>query len=95
MNREETTLRLIYAAQPYNFITTMEAIMLFRKNIEPNCAYCKHASSAEPGTIICVKHGIQPDNHHCRRFKYDPLRRVPPKHKAMDFTQYDNVDYTL
>lgn len=69
--------------------------MLFRKNIDPHCGYCRFSAPAEPDTVICRKKGIRDACDHCRRFRYDPLRRVPPKPKLVDFTKYDKEDYSL
>jgi hypothetical protein len=69
--------------------------MLFRKDIEPNCCYCRHAQPAEEGTVICQKKGIRQDTQHCGRFRYDPLRRTPPKPLQADFSKYDNRDFSL
>lgn len=69
--------------------------MLFRKNIPPRCGYCKFGGAAEYGTVICRKKGIRQETDKCRKFKYDPLKRVPPKPAAVDFTKYDSRDYSL
>ncbi len=69
--------------------------MLFRKNIEPRCAYCKFAASAEPETVICRKYGIRKETEHCRKFRYDPMRRVPPRPVTVDFSKYDGQDFSL
>ena len=69
--------------------------MLFRKNIDPRCGYCRFSAPAEPDTVICRKKGIRDACDHCGRFRYDPLRRVPPKPKLVDFTKYDKEDFSL
>lgn len=69
--------------------------MLFRKDIEPRCTYCRYSAPAEPETVICRKKGVRSAGDHCRSFRYDPLRRVPPKPKSVDFTKYDKEDYSL
>jgi len=51
--------------------------LLFRKNIEPACVYCIFAHSGEEDAVICPKHGIRQPWQQCRRFRYDPLRRLP------------------
>ncbi len=33
--------------------------MLFRKDIEPRCTYCRYAAPAEPDTVICRKNQPQ------------------------------------
>ena len=69
--------------------------MLFRKDIEPRCGYCKFAAPAEPGMVICRKRGIREESGACRRFHYNPLRRTPPRPVQLDFTKYDDRDYSL
>ncbi len=51
--------------------------MLFRKNIEPACAYCRHSSPIDDEAVICVKKGVVAPWGRCRRFSYDPLKRSP------------------
>ena len=50
---------------------------MFRKNVEPACTYCQHSAPAGEDCCICVKKGIVSLWDSCRRFSYDPLRRVP------------------
>lgn len=69
--------------------------MLFRKDIEPHCSYCRFSADAEPGTVICRRKGIMPQSGCCRKFRYDPLRRIPPRPAQVDFTKYDNQDFSL
>jgi hypothetical protein len=69
--------------------------MLFRKKIERSCAYCVHGTKLDDDQILCVKKGICPIDHACRKFKYDPCKRVPAKAKALDFAKYDEHDYSL
>lgn len=51
--------------------------MLFRKDVEPCCAYCIHSAYVDDESIICVKKGIMKSWGKCRRFEYDPLKRQP------------------
>ena len=51
--------------------------MLFRKKIEPACAYCKFAVPGEEDTVICTKKGVMETWKSCRGFAYDPLKREP------------------
>ena len=69
--------------------------MVFRKNIEPRCGYCRHSAPVEEGLVICKKKGVIPEEGHCSRFRYDPLRRTPPKPLSPDFSKYDDRDYSL
>ena len=69
--------------------------MLFRKSIEPRCAYCQSSAPGEPGTVICTRKGVVEEGYHCRKFRYNPLRRTPPKPVNPDFSKYDDRDYSL
>lgn len=50
---------------------------LFRKDIEPRCAYCSRANVLDENNMSCRKRGIVPLAGSCRAFRYDPLRRIP------------------
>lgn len=65
------------------------------KGIEPRCAYCAWGAPLEEGKLICEKKGVVPEEGHCRRFRYDPLRRVPPPLSAPDFSRFDGEDFSL
>ena len=69
--------------------------MLFRKNIERNCAYCEFAGRIDPQTMICRFCGVVPEDHRCRRFRYDPLKRVPPRPAVPKAHTSDDADYSL
>lgn len=69
--------------------------MLFRKNIHRACAYCAHGTRLEDGTILCTKKGLMAEDDKCFRFRYDPCKRIPVKAKALDFSRYNDQDYSL
>ena len=69
--------------------------MLFRKKIEKSCAYCVYGTMLEDGLALCTKKGVVSVDGKCRKFDYDPIKRIPPKAKALDFEKYDNEDYSL
>ncbi len=69
--------------------------MLFEKNMEPRCAYCHHGTTLEDGQVMCVKKGIMAAAGSCRRFRYDPLKRTPPKPAAISFAHLKDEDFTL
>ena len=69
--------------------------MLFRKKIERSCSYCLYGAHLENGRILCAKKGVKTEEDKCRRFRYDPCKRIPVKAKAMDFSRYDNEDFSL
>lgn len=69
--------------------------MLFRKKIDPRCAYCQRGGSLENGEVICAKKGIVSEDDHCRHFVYDPLKRQPLIPVALDLSRLEDEDFTL
>ena len=69
--------------------------MLFRKKIEPQCAYCTHSTPLNDEQIHCPKKGVKDAADRCIFFTYDPLKRTPSKAKAVDFSKYEEYDYSL
>ena len=69
--------------------------MLFRKKIEKACCYCAYGTMLEDGKILCSKRGVKEADSHCRKFAYDPLRRIPCRIKPLDFQQYRQEDFSL
>lgn len=49
--------------------------------VEPLCAVCEYARPLKdsPGCVLCDKIGVVSEDHTCRRFVYDPLKRRPAR----------------
>ena len=69
--------------------------MLFRKKIERSCAYCFHCTKLDDGLVLCTKKGLRSEDQSCRKFKYDPFKRIPLKAKPLDFSKYEENDFSL
>ena len=69
--------------------------MLFQKKIDPRCTYCEHGAKLDESSVMCIKKGIVSAGNHCNRFKYDPLKRVPPRPSVPDFSRLKDEDFTL
>lgn len=69
--------------------------MLFRKKIEPSCSYCTRSAKLADGQVLCSKKGVVYADGKCAAFRYDPFKRIPAKAKALDFSKYDQEDYSL
>jgi len=69
--------------------------MLFRKKITRACTYCTYGTQLEEGQILCIKKGLRAPDQKCRRFQYDPCKRIPVKAKALDFSKYNEDDFSL
>ena len=69
--------------------------MLFRKKQQRLCCYCAFGTSLNNGQILCEKCGIRNEEDHCRKFCYDPCKRIPPKAVVPDFVRYKEEDFSL
>ena len=49
----------------------------------------------EDDMVLCTKRGVVMLGRKCRKFRYDPIKRVPSKTKAPDFSKYNKEDFTL
>lgn len=69
--------------------------MIFRRKIQKSCSYCTYGTKIAEDTVLCMKRGFMPIYKHCRKFEYDPCKRVPVKAKAPDFEKYSSEDFSL
>lgn len=69
--------------------------MLFEPNIDPMCVYCARGIPLEDGQVACPKRGIVSPGGACKRFRYDPLKRVPPRPAAPKTSQLTAEDFEL
>ena len=69
--------------------------MLFRKKISHSCLYCARGTQMDDEVILCMKYGVVTEREKCRKFKYDPCKRIPVKAKAPDFRKFDSTDFSL
>lgn len=69
--------------------------MLFRKKIVRSCCYCINGTRLNEDEVLCARKGIVRTDKVCRKFKYDPCKRIPLKRKTSDFSKYDNEDFSL
>lgn len=68
---------------------------LFQKHMEPRCAYCSRSRPLDEEQVICEKKGVMSGTSSCRAFRYDPLRRVPPRPAKADFSKLKDEDFQL
>ena len=62
-----------------------------KKDLTHECAVCKYGWPLPDGSaVLCEKSGIRNNDSCCKKFKYDPLKRVPRRVPAMmEFSQED------
>ncbi len=68
---------------------------LFQKNIEPRCVYCIHGRALSENEVLCPKKGVMAAASHCRGFRYDPLKRVPPRPAQLADSGLRDEDFQL
>ena len=68
---------------------------LFRKKIEPRCEYCERGTQFSDTQVACVKRGVVDAAHHCGAFRYDPLKRVPPRPVKLEQGKLKQEDFSL
>lgn len=69
--------------------------MLFRKKMPRSCTYCTYGTMLNEEEALCIKRGVVCVNSKCRKFSYDPCKRIPPKPRASNFKKYDTDDFSL
>ena len=69
--------------------------MLFKRNIDPSCTYCRRGKQITEETILCQRKGVVSPAGSCTAFRYDPLKRVPPRPATPDFSQLKEEDFLL
>lgn len=68
---------------------------LFQKKIEPRCIYCSHGRALGEEQVVCPKKGVMSAGSHCRAFRYDPLKRVPPRPAKLAGAGLRDEDFSL
>ncbi len=67
---------------------------IFNKKLSPACKYCEYAKiSTFDDEIICKHKGITRLDDRCRKYRYDPFKRVPKK--IIIEKNYSDKDFKL
>lgn len=69
--------------------------MLFRRKLPRSCIYCAWGTKVGDEQVLCIKRGVVSAYYACHKFKYDPCKRVPSKAKALNFSKYNDEDFSL
>jgi len=69
--------------------------MLFSRNIEPRCAYCLHSVKLDEDTVACYKRGILEAAGFCKKYRYEPTKRVPQKRAKLSSSAFSEADFEL
>lgn len=63
------------------------------KDLVSECANCAFGMKNADGKILCEKSGIRNPDSQCKKFKYDPLCRVPRRKPTM--AEFSEEDFAL
>lgn len=67
---------------------------LFGNNIDPACGYCRFGKPTnDGGRILCPNAGVTAPHYSCKKFRYDPLKRVPTRQQELP--RYDKSEFEL
>ena len=69
--------------------------MLFRKRMPRSCTTCQFGTKFAEQQVLCLKQGVVADSYACRKYKYDPCKRIPPCIKAPDCDKFKDEDFSL
>ncbi len=61
-----------------------------RYELDKICAYCEKATVLAGGEhVLCEKKGVVADSYHCRKFVYDPVKRIPKRARPLPEAELD------
>ena len=67
---------------------------LFGNKVDPACEYCALGKpTADKQMILCSRNGVVSPFYKCRKFTYDPLKRVP--RPAPPLREFSKKDFSL
>ncbi|MCI5579497.1 MAG: hypothetical protein MR364_08390 [Oscillospiraceae bacterium] len=66
---------------------------LFGNNINPSCKYCELGKAGEGDKIICEKFGEVKAYDSCKKFVYNPLKRIPKKELSLANSAVNDIDF--
>ena len=65
--------------------------MLTEKRCEKRCEYCAWADKTAGGDMLCYYHGPVDKDNSCRKYKYDPFKRVPERPAELKKTEIETL----
>lgn len=66
---------------------------LFGNNIVPSCKYCEMGSYQGGEKIVCSKFGEVKPYDSCKKFIYNPLKRIPKKELSLATSAVNDIDF--
>lgn len=70
--------------------------MIYRDCENPKCFFCAYSSSlAATDDMICTKTGIVKKDDLCKKFRYDPQKRVPKRVPKLNTKKFSKDDFSI
>ena len=70
--------------------------MIYRECETPKCFFCAYSSGlAATSDMICTKAGIVQEDGLCKKFRYDPQKRIPKRKPKLDTGKFTADDFSL
>ncbi len=66
---------------------------LFGNNITPSCKYCEMGTPGDGDVIKCSKFGDVKAYDSCKKFIYNPLKRIPKKELQLANSAVNDIDF--
>lgn len=66
---------------------------LFGNNIKPSCKYCELGTAAGGDKIMCSKFGEVKAYDACKKFVYNPLKRIPKKEMSLAKSAVNDIEF--
>ncbi len=58
----------------------MKQKLFSEKNYSKKCVNCAHGTLTDDKmNVLCEKKGVKEPDDYCRKYTYDPLKRIPDK----------------
>lgn len=68
---------------------------IYDPSIRKMCSYCQHGTKIPAGEdVICPYKGLVSYDYVCRKYLYDPTRRIRKRTKKMQ-ASFDETDFSL
>ena len=69
--------------------------MLFNRDIEPSCTYCRFGLGLGYDEYVCSMRGIVSGSGFCSSFVYEPTKREPDVLMKLKNTELSEEDFML